>query len=448
MNDGYLLSGEAQMAEIARDAANLTLSLGAQEVMVSAIEMAGITMRARGGRFDSAVREGGQTVTIKVFDGGRAGTATTSALTRAALNLAAERAIAIARAVEPDPDTAPAEEAWLAREVPALELFAPSSLSAQDLGRVALEIEAAGAEAGLGSVRIAEAGAASLDACSALAIGRDFDRSLIGSRQDIWCMAIAERDGAMVQDHWSSADRRLSQLLPCSIVGRTAADRALRKLGGRTLDTQNCAVLMDAPVAASLVYEIVGALSGRAQFEGATFLAADRRSPALASHLDLMEDPFEPFGLSSGVCDSEGVASHRRMIIAGGQVQGLFLSCLHARKLGRAPTGSADGPRNLHLSSQLGAEPLEEMLRQLGRGLWVTELIGGAVDPVSGAYSKAVAGFWVEGGEIAFPVQDITVAGDLPAMLQQIVAIGGDVHRSGAARTGSVLIESMRISGR
>lgn len=445
---GYLLNGRDDLAQIARDAANRALASGAQDVVASATEMAGIVMRARGGVFEKAVREGAQTVTIRVFRDGRMGTATTAALDPAAIDLAAERAIAIARTVESDPDAAPATAEWLARSAPDIELFAPSGLSARDLGRIALEIEDGGQSQGNGAVRIGEAGAASVDACSAIAIGRDFDRSLIGSRHDIWCTALAERDGVMAQDSWSSTDRRVSRLEPPANVGATAVERARRKLGGRGLTTRTCPVLFDATVAASLVHEIVAALGGQAQVQGATFLGGGIDSQALADHLDLLEDPFEPFGLASGACDSEGVASLHRRVIAGGRVQGYFLSCLYARKLGLTPTGNADGPRNLQLISRNPAGTLDAMLSRLGRGLWITEVLGGAVDPVSGAYSKAVAGFWIEDGQVAFPVQDITIAGELPDMLRRIVAIGGDVHRGGMVRTGSVLIEQMRISGR
>ncbi|OAP30658.1 hypothetical protein A8O16_17315 [Sphingobium sp. 20006FA] len=446
--DGYLLKSREDLAQIARDAANRAMQRGAQQVVASANEVAGIVMRARGGVFGSAIREGKQVVSIRIFDRGRTGTATTSALTRAGLDLAAERAIAIARTVEPDPDAAPAADEWLARSASEVPMFEPSNLTAQDLGGMALKIEEAALAAGGGSVRVNDAGAASIDASAAMAIGRDFDRSLVASRHDIWCSAIAEQDGMMVQDSWSSSDRRVSQLLPPFMVGRTAADRALRKRGGRTVDTQTCPVLFDAPVAASLVYDIVGALTGAAQYRGATFLTGGKGAQALSGHVDLLEDPFEPYGLGSGVCDSEGVASIHRSVISGGRVEDYFLSCFYARKLGLQPTGNADGVRNLHFTSRHPPRSTAALLRLLDRGLWVTELIGGAVDPVTGTYSKAAAGFWIENGAIAFPVQDITIAGELPVMLRQIVAIGGDVHRSGAVRTGSVLIESMRIAGR
>ena len=444
---GYLLNSRSELARIAREAADRALRAGAAQVIASASETAGIAMRARGGAFDSAVREGAQTLSVKVFDRGRTATATSSALTSEAIGLAVERALAIAREVEPDPYASAPEPKWLATTGAEVEMFDPSGLTPEDLGRAALEVEAA--VAGRGSkVRADQAIASSTDGCFALAIGRDFDRSLLASRHDISCRAIAEGEGQMAQDWWSTSDRRTSRLVAPALVGATAADRAIRKLGARTLETRSCPVLLDSVIASTMVQEVAAALSGRAQFQKASFLAGGIGSLALADHLDLFEDPLEPFGLASGAYDSEGVGGLPRHIVRDGIIEGYFLSCLYARKLGLTSTGNADGIRNLRLTSRLPQQGLRDLLRQMDRGLWVTELIGGAVDPVSGAYSKAAAGFWVEGGEVAFPVQDITIAGGLPEMLRRIVAVGSDVHRREAVRTGSILIESMRISGR
>ncbi len=442
---GYLLHEPAILAQIARDAADHAMGRGVAQVIASASETGGVTMRAREGRFDSAMREGVLGLSITVFDGGRTGKATTSALDRDAVRSAVEHAIAIAREVEPDADAAPPDPLWMAREAPDIPMYDPSHLSVAALGETALTLEAAALDQG---VRVADAGASTVDGCAAIAIGRDFDRSLTASYHSLWCAAIAERDGVMTRDHWASVDRRLTHLLPPREVGATAARRVKRKLGARTLSTRTCPVILDAVVASSLVREVASALSGGPQYRGATFLREGKGMTALASHLDLMEDPFEPFGLASGACDSEGVGGTRRAIIREGVVEDLFLSCLHARKLGLRSTGNADGVRNLTLSSRLPAEPVEGLCARMGDGLWVTELTGGSVDPVTGSYSKAAAGFWIRDGEVAFPVHDITIAGDLPAMLRGIVAMAGDIHRSGAIRTGSLLIETMHVAGR
>lgn len=444
----YLLTGRLELAKIARYAADRVLDNGVAQVIVSATETGGVVMRARGGSFTSAVREGAQSLSVRVFDGGRTGVATSSALNHEAIDLAVKQALVIARQVEPDADIAFPEADWLGRDLPKIELFDPVRISPEDLGRTALEIEAAAVNCGAGTIRVLEAGASTIDACAALAIGRDFDRSLLASRHDRWCAAIAEKDGLMTQDWWSASDRRPSNLLPSSEIGILAAQRAMRKSDARTLASRTAPVIFDSVIAPILVEELTSALTGQAQFEKATFLKAGKGYQALASHLDLIEDPFEPFGLASGACDSEGVAGKRRHIIRGGVVEDFFLSCLYAKKLGLKSTGNADGVRNLRLVTHMAALSLDRLIREMHQGLWVTEVIGGNFDPVSGAYSKAVTGFWIENGQIAFPVQDITIAGELPLMLKQIVAVGSDVYRSGAVRTGSLLVESMRISGR
>ena len=445
---GYLLHTEDELSQIAQQAVDLAARLGVGDVMASAFETAGVSMKVRGGAPENAIRDSARALSIKVFSGGRTGSASTSAFTPDAVRVTVEQAIAISREVEPDADTAWADPEWLQREIVNLDLYAPSYLTPSELGRSGCEIEAGAAEAAGRQgcdVRVLQAGASSHEARSALAIGKDFARTSTASHHSRWCVAIAERGGAMARNAWSTTDRRIDRLEPGHAVGETAVGRAARKLGARSIETRSCPVVLDATVAWSLVQEIAGALMGGAQYRKASFLAEGRGLQALADHLDLIEDPLEPFGLASGAYDNEGVGGGRRHIIRAGVVEDLFLSCLSARKLGLKSTGNADGVRNLVLTSR---HALEDLLRELGKGLWVTELIGGAVNPVTGAYSKAAAGFWIDQGQIAFPVQDITIAGHLPTLLKQIVALGGDVHRHGAIRTGSILIESMQIAGR
>ncbi|MBB4086943.1 PmbA protein [Sphingomonas carotinifaciens] len=443
---GYLLNEPSHLKQIAQAATEQALRAGVDQAIASAKENGGITMRARGGNFDNATREGSQALSIKVFVGGRTGEASTSALSPMAVERAVERAILIAHQVEPDSDSAPPELAWLGTDAVDVPLFAPSGLTAQDLGRIALEIESAANDAA--DVRVIEAGASSIDACLALAIGRDFSGVYRTSRQSLWCSVIAERNGMMAQDMWSDIDRRVAGLAAADEVGAKAAQRATRKVGGRPLSTTTAPVLLDATVAATLVAEMASALMGTAQVEGATYWHDMLGKQAVAGHIDLVEDPFEPYGLTSKPYDHEGVAGTARHVIRGGVLEGYFLNCLNARKLGTRSTGNADGCNNLTLSSRNAIATSPELLRQLDTGLWVTEFLGGSADPVTGNYSKAVAGFWVENGEVAFPVQDTTIAGELPQMLKELVTVGGDVYRRGAFRSGSILLNSMRISGR
>jgi PmbA protein len=451
MSAGYLLHDEATLSQFVVDAVGHARRLGMSQATAAAREVAGLTLRVKGGIPETTVRDGGQSLSVTVFDGGRTGTANSSTLTPRAIRTAVERAAAIARQVEPDDEAGPADLEWLARDPREVELYAPSGLSAAEIGTGAAMIEAAAVDAAAAHpARVMEAGAASHDSRWARAIGDDFCRSASASVQNRWCIVIAERDEVMARGAWKSNERRTERLLPDETIGATAVAHAVRKLGARAIETQTAPVLLDATVAGSLVREFCGGLFGAPQHQKSTFLADAMGRRVLAAHLDLVEDPFEPFGMASGACDSEGVAGMNRHVVRAGVVEGYFLSSRWARKLGRRSTGNADGTWNLSLASRMasGDDDLAAMLRRLDRGLWVTEFLGGRVNPVTGTYSKAAAGFWVEDGKAVFPVQDITIAGDLAAMLGQIRAVGADVHREGAIRSGSILLDEMKIAGR
>ncbi|MEJ0028839.1 MAG: metallopeptidase TldD-related protein [Rhizomicrobium sp.] len=448
---GYLLHDEATLSQIARDAVCRARRSGFDQAVCVAREFAGLTIKVKNGVPETAVRDGGQSVSVTVFDGGRTGTATTSTLTTQAVQTAVERAIAIARQVESDAAAGCADSEWLARDGRDVELYAPSGLPAADIAAAAKAIEDAAIDASATQpARVMEAGAVSQDSRWARAIGADFCRAASASSQSRWCVAIAERDGAMNRAAWRSAERRTDRLAPPQAIGATAVALAARKLGARAVKTQAAPVLLDATIAGSLVREFCGGLFGAPQHQKSTFLADAIGQRVLASHLDLVEDPFEPFGMASGGCDSEGVAGMHRFVVREGVVEDYFLSSRWARKLGRRSTGNADGTWNLFLTSRTttNGDDLAGMLRRLGRGLWVTEFLGGRCDPVTGTYSKAVAGFWVEDGEAAFPVQDVTIAGELATMLDHIRFVGADVYRDGAVRTGSILLGDMKIAGR
>lgn len=446
MGDIYLLHDEDALKEVAVSAAREAHRQGFGEVLASVNESAGLKMTARCGRPDAMTKDGAQKLTVQLYDNGRLGVASSSALTREAIRTTVARAAALAREVEADSDAKLADTDWLAWESASVPLFAPSGLDAAALAKEARAIDEAVQGANL---RVLDAGATSHDFRSALAIGRDFCRSESSSLQARWCVVLAEREGAMVRDYWSVQERQTSALPAPADIAQKAVSRATRKLGARSLTPRTAPVLLDAPVATRLVGELVAALAGLAQYQHSSFLTGSLGRQALADHLDLHEDPFEPFGLASGAFDGEGVAGQRRNVVVGGIIEGYFLTSLAARKLGMGATGNNNGCWNLTLSSQKAtdADDLTALLRRLHRGLWVTELIGGRLDPVTGAYSKAAAGFWVENGAVAYPVQDIAIAGNMKDMLLRIDSVGRDIHRENAIRTGSILIDAMQIAG-
>ena len=253
----------------------------------------------------------------------------------------------------------------------------------------------------------------------------------------------------MQRDAWYSSMRDASDLARPEAVGRYAAERALARLKGRKIPTTECPVLFESPLAAGLLGGFVQAVSGGALYRKSTFLANSLGKMAFPKHIDLHEDPYLLKGKGSAPFDGEGVKTSARQVVEAGRVAGYFLSTYSARKLGMRTTGNAGGSHNLVLTSRkTGADDdLEAMLRKLGRGLFVTELMGQGVNYVTGDYSRGASGFWVENGEIAFPVEEITIAGNLKDMLMGIEAVGADAYNYGAKTVGSILVNRMKVAG-
>ena len=278
---------------------------------------------------------------------------------------------------------------------------------------------------------------------------RGFRGGYATSRHYLSVSPIAGKGAGMQRDAWYSSMRDASELAAPEAVGRYAAERALSRLKSRKVATCEVPVLFEAPLAAGLLGAYVQATSGGALYRKASFLLDSLGQGVLAAHLDMREDPHIPRGKGSAPFDDEGVRTSAREVVSAGVVHSYFLSSYSARKLGLRTTGHAGGSQNLHLSSRL-TEPgddLDAMLRKLGRGLFVTELMGQGVNYVTGDYSRGAAGFWVEGGRIAYPVHEMTIAGSLPQMFKHIVAVGADAYTQGSKTTGSVLVEGMKVAG-
>jgi PmbA protein len=249
----------------------------------------------------------------------------------------------------------------------------------------------------------------------------------------------------MQRDDWYSTARAATELESPQLIGRTAGERAVKRLGARKIATLQVPVLFEAPVAAGLLGHFVSAVSGGSLYRKSTFLLDSLGREIFAPWVEVVEDPLIPRGLASGAFDEEGVATRRRKVIEGGIIQGYFLASYSARKLGMKTTGNAGGNHNLLLKDS--GQDLPQLMREMGRGLLVTELLGHGINLVTGDYSRGAAGFWVENGQIAHPVQEITIAGNLKDMFRGIAAAGSDIVRRGSKQCGSVLIERMTVAG-
>ena len=253
----------------------------------------------------------------------------------------------------------------------------------------------------------------------------------------------------MQRDFWYSSMRDAVELATPEEIGRYAAQRALSRLGSRKIPTTECPVLFESPLAAGLLGGFVQAVSGGTLYRKSSFLLDSLGQQIFPKHINIEEDPFILRGKGSSPFDDEGVKVRRRMVVEDGRVEGYFLSSYSARKLGMKTTGNAGGSHNLTLTSRLTrrGDDLKAMLQKLGTGLFVIELMGQGVNYVTGDYSRGASGFWVENGEIAFPVQEITIAGNLKDMYQGIEAVGADAYNYGAKTVGSVLINRMKVAG-
>jgi PmbA protein len=337
------------------------------------------------------------------------------------------------------------EPELLARDTPDLDLYHPWALGTEEAIGIARRCEAAAFAL---SPKIRNSEGASVSAQHAqfvFANSLDFTGGFPTSRHSLTLSVIAEDGGGMQRDDWTSAARVPSQLARPEALGRYAGERALARLGGRRIGTRQAPVLFEAPQAAMLLGSFVSAASGGNLYRKASFLADSLGKQMFAPGVTIEERPHERRALASSPFDEEGVATRARSVVRGGVLEGYFLGCYSARKLGMRSTGSAGGNHNLIIASD--GPDFRGMLKRLGRGLLVTELLGYGINVVTGDYSRGAAGYWVEGGEIAYPVEEITIAGNLKDMFRGIASVGRDVVVRGSRRSGSILVENMTIAG-
>ena len=426
--------------------------LGATDAGAEASEGCGLGVSVRKGELENVERNRDKSVGVAVYLGQRRGNASTSDFSRAALEQTVRAAYDIARFTAEDPAAGLPDAADLAPKTQStrdLDLFHPWAIDAQAATALALRAEAA---ALLTDRRITNSEGASVSAQQShfvMGNSRGFRGGYASSRHGVSVAPIAGRGAAMQRDYWYTSMRDPAELAAPEAVGRYAAERALARLKSRKIATCEVPVLFEAPLASGLLGAFVGATSGGALYRKSSFLDACLGQQVLAAHLSVQEDPNLKKGKGSAPFDDEGVATKARRVVKAGVVQGYFLSSYSARKLGMRTTGNAGGAHNLVLTSQRtrAGDNLDAMLAKLGRGLFVTELMGQGINMVTGDYSRGAAGFWVEGGRIAYPVHEVTIAGNLRQMLLGIAAVGADAYTSGSRTTGSILVERMKVAG-
>jgi len=384
-------------------------------------------------------------VGVTVYCGQRKGYASTSDFSPQALRETVEAALAIARFTAADDCAGLADAELLARDCPDLDLYHPWALTVEDAIETARRCEQAAFAA---SPLVSNSEGASISTQQAQFVAANslgFMGGYPTSRHYISCSVIAGENDGMQRDDWYTTHRDAAQLDDPLRVGRIAAERAVARLGGRKVRTGDFPVVFEATLAGGLLGSLVHAASGGALYRKSSFLIEHLGKRVLPDFVNISERPHIRCGLGSASFDSDGVATRDREVVSGGILQGYFLSAYTARKLGMQTTGNAGGSHNLIIEpGELG---LDGLLKKMNRGLLVTELLGQGVNYVTGDYSRGAAGYWVENGSIAYPVEEITIAGNLKAMLAGIVAVGNDVLVRGSKQTGSILVDRMTVAG-
>jgi PmbA protein len=382
---------------------------------------------------------------ISVYIGQHKGSASTSNLDPEAIRKTVEAACNIAKYTSEDPCTGLADANLLADQFIELDLYHPWEISPEQVVELVLECENTALDF---DPRIVNSEGASVDINSGISVygnSHGFLQSESKTRHSISCSVVAESSAGMQRDYWYEISRNPDQLATARSVGLKAAERTVKRLDAQKLKTQKAPVLFVPEIARSLIGHLTSAVGGSAQYRKASFLLDAIDTSIFPSFLQLTEHPFESQALGSANYDAEGVAVKQANLISDGVLQSYLLDSYAARKLGLQTTGHASGVHNLTLQST--GKSFTECIKAMHRGLLVTELMGHGVNTVTGDYSRGAAGFWVENGEVQFPVEEITIAANLRDMFQGIVEIGDDLDMRGNIRTGSILLENMTIAG-
>jgi PmbA protein len=431
--------------------------LGAVDAAAEVSEGAGLSVSVRKGELENVERNRDKSLGVTVYLGQKRGNASTSDFSPDAIRQTVQAAFDIARFTAEDPVAGLPDAADVADTYPDLDLFHPWAISSEEAAQIALACEAAAFATSKKINNSEGAGVSAQQSHFFSAHIRGGERGVPGifsggyasSRHSLSVAPIAGKGANMQRDFWYSSMRSPEELASPQAIGRYAAERTLARLNGRKIATTECPVLFESPLAAGLLGAYVQATSGGALYRKTTFLGDSLGKRVLSKHLDILEDPHLINGKGSAPFDDEGVRTAKRKVLVGGRVQGYFLSTYSARKLGMRTTGNAGGSHNLTLTSRLTqpGDDLKAMIQKLDRGLFVTELMGQGVNYVTGDYSRGASGYWVENGEIAYPVHEITIAGNLKDMFKGIEAVGADAYNYGAKTVGSILINRMKIAG-
>lgn len=435
----------ASLADIAHRTVELAQARGAEQAEVGVSQDEGLSVSVRLGELESVERQKDRSLGITVYKRQCKGSASTNDFSERGIAAAVGKALSVASFTAADAYAGLADPAVLATEFPDLDLYHVWALEPRDAEAIALETEQAARDC---DRRIENSEGASVSTgggVRAYANSNGFVGSYASSTHAISVSVVAAAGGKLERDYWYTQARCPEDLESAEATGRKAAERAVRRLDSRTLDTRVVPVLFTPELARSLFGHFIAAIRGTAQYRRASFLLDCVGQQVFPEWLTIVEDPHIPRAIASTPFDAEGVATQPRTLVERGVVEGYVLSSYSARRLGLATTGNAGGAHNLIVEPNAG--PLERLQADCREAMVVSELLGQGVNTVTGDYSRGAAGFWIDRGEVAYPVSGVTIAGSLRDMLRAIVAVGDDVDLRGTVRCGSVLVDGMTVAG-
>jgi PmbA protein len=428
----------------AESALELARRSGADACEVGASVDQGVSVSVREGEVETLELARDQGIAVTVYVGSRKGSASSTDAGEASIRAVVEKALAIARHTGEDAAAGLADPQLMAGELPDLDVHHPWELSPPQAIELALACETAGRE--VAGIRSSDgASLSSGEGVRVYANSHGFLGSQRGSRHSLSCMLIAEDAAGMQRDYDYTTARDPRELAAPAAVGESAARRTLRRLGARRPDTGRLPVLFDPSQASGLIGHLMGAIAGGSLFRQASFLCDRLGEPLFPDWFTLGERPMERGAMASSPFDNDGVQTRDNVFIESGRLASYMLSAYSARRMGMQTTGNAGGARNLRITAPLASR--EALLSRLDKGVMVTELMGQGVNAVTGDYSRGAAGFWVENGEIQYPVEEFTIAGNLEAMFKGLLGVGDDIDTRGSIHTGSWLVDEMMIAG-
>ncbi len=436
---------KAQLQQLVEDLLIEARRKGATAAEAAVSTNAGLSLTVRLGEPETIEHTRDNGLGVTVYFGHRKGSASTSDLSVQAISETVEAACNFARYTSEDPCSGLADAELMAGDIPDLDLYHPWNQSVDEAIELATRCENAARDF---DHRIFNSEGASLNSHNGLQLYANTHGFIGGypsSRHSLSCAVVGKEGESMQRDYWYTLSRQGNRLETPEEVGRSAAQRTVARLNARQLPTQQAPVLFQADVAVGLLRSFMGAIRGSAQYRKASFLLDRLGKPVFPASVTIHEEPRLPMGLGSAAYDNEGVATSDRVFVRQGVLESYVLDSYAARKLGMQTTGNAGGVRNLRINS--GELDREGLLRKMDRGLLVTELMGQGVNMVTGDYSRGAAGFWVEDGEIQYPVEEITIAGNMGEMMMGLLEVGSDIETRSSVQTGSWLIERMMIAG-